>query len=554
MRKVLVNIALIGALAAPLPLAAQDVGESSGNSGASRERGNGFDRRGLEISPYIEAAQVISAEITPGDDVVTYTQLAAGVDAGFGGRSSSGSVSLRYERRISYGDESDLDTVSGIARASVALIPQTLTFEAGGLASRTRLEGNGQTSVGAFGNQVDSTTQIYSVFAGPSFQTREGPVELSAAYQAGYTRVESPDALVLAPGEAPVDIFDDSIVHNANARAGLAPGTVLPVGVGIGGGWNRQDIGNLDQRVDNKFVRGDVTLPLSPTLALVGGVGYEDVTVSSRDAVVDGLGNPVIGSDGRFVTDDGAPRQIAFETDGLIWDVGVMWRPSSRTSLSATVGRRYGSTTYYGNLSYAPSARTNINVGVYDSLNAFGGQLTNNLNALGTNFQAFRNPISGDLSGCVAGEDGSNCTLAGIGSLRSAVFRNRGVTASLGRNLGRTNLGFGLGYDRRAFIAAQGTVLASLNDVVEENYWISAFASRELDRRSGVNFATSATWFESGLDNTGDGFAYSANASYYRNIIAGLTGTAAVGLDGISRDQLDEFAFVSALLGLRYTF
>lgn len=551
MRICFVTLALIGGLAAPLPLAAQDVGEGVETS---RERGERSERRRLELRPYIEAAQVISAELSPGDDVVTYTQLAAGVDAGFGNRTSSGSVSLRYERRISYGNESDLDTVSGIARGSVALIPRTLTFEAGGLASRTRLEGNGATSIGAFGNQGEATSQIYSVFGGPSLQTRTGPVDLTAGYQFGYTRVEAPDALVLAPGEAPIDIFDDSIVHNATARAGVAPGTVLPVGVGIGGGWNRQDIGNLDQRVDNKFVRGDVTLPVSRTLALVGGLGYEDVTVSSRDAVLDGGGNPVIGSDGRLVTDDSVPRQIAFETDGLIWDVGVMWRPSRRTSLSATVGRRYGSTTYYGNLSYAPNPRTSVNVGVYDSINAFGGQLTDSLGALGTNFQAFRNPISGDLTGCVAASDGSNCTLAGLGSLRSAVFRNRGINANLGRTFGLTSLGFGLGYDRRSFIAASGTVLANLNDVVEENYWISAFASRQLDRQSGVNFATSATWFESGLDSTGGGFGYSANASYYRDIIAGLTGTAAVGLDGFSRDQVDEFAIISALLGLRYTF
>ncbi len=551
MRTYLTILATLGIIAAPVPLVAQDGGS---DARASSGRSDRPERRALDVRPYIEAAQVISAELTPGDDVVTYTQLAAGVDAGFGSRNSSGSVSLRYERRIGYGDDSDLDTVSGIARVSLALVPQSLSFDLGGLASRSRLEGNGATSVGAFGNQGDATTQIYSVFGGPSFQTRQGPVELSAAYQAGYTRVESPDALVLAPGEEPVDIFDDGIVQNATVRAGIAPRTVLPVGLGVGAGWNRQDISNLDQRVDNKYVRGDVTVPVSRTLALVGGVGYEDVSVSSRDAVLDGAGNPVRGADGRFVTDTSRPREISFETDGLIWDVGVMWRPSRRTSLSATVGRRYGSTTYYGSLSYAPNPRTSINVGVYDNLTAFGGQLNGSLSALGTDFQAFRNPVSGDLLGCVASAEGSNCTLASLGSLRSAVYRNRGVTAGFSRDLGRTTLGFGLGYDRRSYIAAQGTVLANLNDLVEENYWVSAYANRQLDARSGVNFGTSATWFESGLDNSGSGFGYSANASYYREILAGLNGTAAVGLDGISRDEVDDFAIVSALLGLRYTF
>ncbi len=551
MRKCLGFLTILGALAVPVSALAQDAGAQETSS---RERSDRPERRALELRPYIEAAQVVSAELSPGNDVVTYTQLAAGVDAGFGGRNSSGSVSLRYERRIGYGDASDLDTVSGIARASLALVPQTLSFDVGALASRTRLEGNGATSVGAFGNQDEATSQIYSIYGGPSLQTRQGPLELSGSYQLGYTRVEAPDALVLAPGEAPVDIFDDSITQNASARAGLAPGALLPVGLGVGAGWNRQDIGNLDQRVDNKYVRGDVTVPVSRTLAVVGGVGYEDVSVSSRDAVLDGDGNPVRGPDGRFETDTSQPREIAFETDGLIWDVGVMWRPSRRSSLSATVGRRYGSTTYYGSLSYAPNARTSLNVGVYDNLTAFGGQLNSSLSALGTDFQAFRNPISGDLIGCVASAEGGNCALAGLGSLRSAVYRNRGVTAGLSRDLGRTKLGFGLGYDRRSYIAATGTVLANLNDLVEENYWVSAYANRQLDNRSGINFGTSATWFESGLDNSGGGLGYSANASYYREFLSGLSGTAAVGLDGISRDEVDDFAIISALLGLRYTF
>ena len=190
--------------------------------------------------------------------------------------------------------------------------------------------------------------------------------------------------------------------------------------MGVGAGWNRQDISNLDQRIDDRYVRGDVTLPVSPNVALVGGVGYEDVEVSSRDALRDADGEPIIGSDGRLVTDESGPRQIAYETDGLIWDVGVMWRPSNRTSLEAHVGRRYGSTTYYGSLSYAPSVNSSLNVSVYDNITGFGGQLTNALDLLGSDFQAARNPISGDLGGCVIGAEGNNCALAQLNSLRSS--------------------------------------------------------------------------------------------------------------------------------------
>ncbi|MGB3796222.1 MAG: preprotein translocase subunit YajC, partial [Alteraurantiacibacter sp.] len=499
-------------------------------------------------------SQVITAQLQPGDDVLTYTQLAAGVDATVAGRNSNASASLRYEREIGYGNAADSDTISGIARASVGLLRRGITLEAGGLASRTRLESNGFSSIGVVGANDDASSQIYSVYAGPTIQTRSGPLQISGAYRLGYTRVETSDLVLDAPGDQQVDIFDDSITHNAAIRFGVAPHTIAPVGVGIGAGWNRQDISNLDQRIDDRYVRADVILPVSPNVALVGGVGYEDVEVSSRDAVRDENGTPVIGSDGRLVTDESGPRQIAYETDGLIWDVGVMWRPSIRTSLEAHVGRRYGSTTFYGSLSYMPSVNSSVNVSVYDNITGFGGQLTDALDLLGSDFQAARNPISGDLGGCVIGAEGNNCTLAQLNSLRSSVFRNRGVAASYSLTGRRTSFGIGAGYDRRSFIGAQDTALARVDGVIDESYYVAANASRQLSRNSNLSAGAYVSWFNSGAGSSGDGIGYSASLAYSRNLWRGLTGVAAIGLDGVSRDNLPDYTAASALLGLRYTF
>lgn len=536
------------ALALPFPALAQSQ-DDSGESDNGGVRG-----RSVSIQPYIEAAQVLTAELSPGNDVVTYTRVAAGVDASIAGRNSAGSVSLRYERRIGYGDVQDGDALTGIARGSVSLIPRRLTFEAGALASRARVESGGATTIG--GNSVDdsSTSQIYSVYAGPSLQTNVGDLMVSGAYRVGYSRVEAPDTVLLAPGDEPVDIFDDSLTQQANVRAGFAPGTVLPVGIGVGAGWNRQDVSNLDQRIDDRHVRADVTVPVSRTLAVIGGVGYEDVEVSGRDAVRDVNGDPVIGADGRLITDDSVPRQIAYQTDGLIWDVGVMWRPSRRTALQATVGRRYGSTTYYGSLSYTPNPRTSLNVGVYDNITGFGGSLIDNLANLPTEFQAFRNLLTGDLGGCVDSLEGGNCALGNLGSLRSSVYRSRGVVANISRSTGRTSYGVAGGYDRRSFIGAAGTALADVDGVLDENVWVGAYASRVLDQRSSLAANAYVNWFESGFDSDGDGMGYSASLSYNRQIIRGLSGTAAVGLDGITRDALPDYTNASALLGLRYSF
>lgn len=507
-----------------------------------------------EFVPYIEAMQVFASELEPGNDSVTYTAAAVGFDASLVGRNSAASVSLRYERRFGWEDDDlDGDTISGVARAGIA-VADGLTLDAGGFAARTRVEGNGFASLGGFAGDDDSTSQVYSVYAGPSVHAIEGDVEVEGHYRLGYTRVEEPDALVTAPGAAPVDIFDESTVHAAYARASTRPDTVLPVGLGLGAGYTQQDISNLDQRVVDGHIRADVTVPVSPNVAFVGGVGYEDVEISSRDAVRDAGDNPVVGDDGRYVTDESAPRTIAYSTEGLIWDVGVLWRPSRRTALEAFVGERYGTMTYRGSLSYAPNSRSSLSIVVYDDLTSFGGMMVNQLAGLPAEFDAFRNAITGQTGGCVAALEGNGCLANALGSVRSAVFRSSGIAASYSVDLGRTQFGVGVGYDHREYVAAAGTVLEDLDGIVDETVWFAGYADRRLDEVSSLAFNANVSWFESELDRDSDVVGYSASLAYYRELIRGLSGTAAVGLDGISRETLPDFLSASALLGLRYAF
>ncbi|NBW74745.1 MAG: preprotein translocase subunit YajC [Sphingomonadaceae bacterium] len=530
---------------------AEDEGDVRPARGASGKK--------IKVTPYIEAQQVVFAELKPGDEVLTYSVLAAGVDAAIAGRNNQASVSLRYERRIGWGDATDSDAISGVARASLSVVPQTLKIEAGALAARTSVENNGAavTSGLEFG---DSVTQIYSIYAGPQLATNVGDVALSGSYRLGYTRVESPDAIQLAPGQAPIDVFDDSVTHNAAVRAGVKPGAVLPAGLGVGAGYNREDVSNLDQQIEDRWVRGDVTVPVTPDLHLVGGVGYEKVQVSSRDAIRDPVtGNPVLGNDGRFVTDKSVPRTIAYNADGLIWDAGVMWRPSRRTALEAHVGKRYGSTSYYGSFAYAPNARTSFNISVYDSINGFGGQLNNALAALPTEFEAVRNPFNGSLSGCVAASGSvasgqSPCLSTALGSVRSSVFRSRGVMASYTVTGSRFQTGFGAGYDRRKFIAAPGTVLAAANGVIDENFWVAAYLNGRIDRNSSFSTSVYGNLYESGDAFSGDITAIGATAAYYRQLTSKLTATAAIGIDGVKRENLVDIWSGQAMVGVRYSF
>ncbi|MDN3645279.1 preprotein translocase subunit YajC [Pontixanthobacter aestiaquae] len=540
--------ALVGALVAigaASPVLAQDSGEDEEGS-----RG-----RAVNVEPYIEVSQIAIAELSPGDDVVTYTQIAAGIDASITGRNNGGSVSLRYERNIGYGDDSiDSDTISGVARGYASIIPQVLTVEAGALAAKTRVDGNGASNLASLDDR-GTDSQIYSAYAGPTLSTRAGDVEVNANYRIGYTRVEAPDGLVTAPGATPIDVFDDSVSQSAKVHLATRPGEPLPVGVGVGAGWNQEDISNLDQRFRDVYVRGDVSLPVTPSLALVAGVGYEDVEASSRDAVRDVNGDPVIGVDGRFVTDSSQPRQLAYDVSGLIWDAGVIWRPSNRTSLTANVGRRYDSTSYYGSLSYAPNSRSSLAVSVYDTVSGFGNQLNTALANLPTEFTAGRNPLTGGLGGCVSGQDGANCLNGALGSVRSSVFRSRGVAASYSTNIGRLNAGVGAGYDRRRFIATPGSVLAAADGVTDESYYAALFLSGEVGQRG--NFSTNAyyNYFNSGFDQAGDVTAIGASAAYNHSISSRLSARAAIAVDSLDSDVSDEdFTAASALVGLRFGF
>jgi hypothetical protein len=73
--------------------------------------------RRVTINPYVEASQTLAADLN-GGDVLTYSSLAAGVDAAIQTQQISGQLSYRYEHRFGWGDAlGDDDIHSGLARA-----------------------------------------------------------------------------------------------------------------------------------------------------------------------------------------------------------------------------------------------------------------------------------------------------------------------------------------------------------------------------------------------------------------------------------------------------
>lgn len=537
-----------GGAAAKAPGASDAGGDRKPKRGERQQK-----KRQVDITPYLEVGQVLTADLKGGNgDVLTYTTLAAGVDAAIVTRRAELAATLRYEYRI--GESGGLDSgdvISGLARGRVELSPG-FNLEGGALATRSRVDGQGA-DTGLFIGNASNVANLYSVYAGPTLTKRIGGLDFGVGYRFGYTKVEVDTPALLAPGVQPQDIFDSSTNHFAWASLGARPGD-LPFGWQVSGGYEREDTNQLDQRFEGKYARADVTVPIGPTVALLGGVGYEDIQIGQRNPLLDVNGIPVRDAGGRFVTDTSAPRQLSFDTEGLIWDAGVMWQPSRRTSLTARVGRRYGDTIYTGSFAYRPDHATMFQVGVYDGLSSFGRGLSGGLAALPTQFDPTRNPVSGDINPCVFGEQSGGCLSGQLGNATPFQFRSRGVQAIMASRFGRWNYSVGVGYDQRRLLVPRSSPLGNLNGVKDESYFLFASAGRQLDADSDLSLAGYLNYYDNGSPGASDVQSAGISAAYSRRILRSLTGSAAAALNAFDQDGFNSQLVGSAIVGLRYSF
>ncbi len=518
--------------------------------------------RRVEISPYVEVQQVLDFDLSgtdafgPGEDVVTYTSVAAGLDASIATRRVELSSSYRYERRIDWSNDiSDEDVHSGVARGRVN-VARGLSLEAGALAARAR-QSIGGNDLGFETGDNDNATQIYSVYGGPTVSTQAGPLEIGAGAQIGYTHVEDSASANSDPNESAVDYIDNSTYYQATASVGMSPGTSeLPFGWIVSGAYDREDAEQLDQRYESYQARVDVTVPVSPELALIGGVGYENIEISQRDVLVDGNGEPVLDNNGRFVADPASPRLLAFDTEGFIYDAGILWRPSPRLEVSARVGERYDTTFYQGSVSYQASEYAGLQFNVYNTIESFGRNTTSTLSGLTTDFTANRNGF-GQFGGCAFGNgnSGGACFDSDFASLNSANFRARGASLVWSGGRGPWSYGVGGAYENRRYFAPDTAANFSLNRVTDEVFAIQANAGYQLSQNSSLDGTVYANWFESGIPGETDVFSSGGAATYNVNLYRGLSALASAGVFVNDFDDGSEADWLGTLLfGMRYGF
>jgi len=505
------------------------------------------------IHPYLEVQQVATMDFDRGE-VLTYTGVGGGIDAAIATRRVQATISYNYQRRIGWNDRlEDHDVHSGLAAVHVDAIPGTLAFDAGAMAARTHSDIRFPVPTA---RTIDSAgiAEVYSAYAGPTLTTRAGPVSVGASYRLGYVKVDDHSLAGLPPGAPRVDRYSSSTVHNASVSVGMAPGE-LPFGWTVGAGYVREDMNRLDSDFEGKYVRGDVVVPVSPTLAVTGGVGYEKLKGSQQDFLRDpATGLPVLSPGGNLIPDPSRPRLETFDEDGIFWDAGILWRPSRRTELQARGGWRYGGKSFTASLAHRIDARSSLNAAIYDSVSSFGRLLITDLSGLPVKFQP---PSNGTLTGagCVFGNDPGTgaCFGDAFQSISNFNFRNRGATIRYSSVRGPWSLGLGAGYANRKYLAPDSSVFA-LNGVTDQSVSLQAYLGRKLTRSSGLDFDAYASWFDSGLAGTDSSFGAGLTGRYYRNIFRErLQAQIAAGLYTTQAGEFDA-SYGSILVGLRYTF
>lgn len=510
----------------------------------------------VRVGPYIEASQVVTADLK-GGDVLTYSTVAVGVDASVHTRRVEVQGSYKYERRFAYQKPLNKDEMhSGLVRAKAAVAPG-FSIEAGGIATRTRSDIRGDALLTGQGNSRNSA-QLYSAYVGPNFASHIGPIFANAAYRFGYTKVEAPGATGAGNGPR-LDAYDDSKVHVATASVGVKAGSVLPVGITASASYTREDAGQLDQRYEGKFGRVDAVLPIMGGFAVAGGVGYEKIKITQRDPVRDGANNPVVDANGRFVTNNASPRRIAYDIDGMFWDAGVIWKPSRRTFLEARAGKRYGSMSYTGSLSYQVGPGSGVQIGVYDTVQTFGQQLNGTLATLPTSFVTTTDPFGNQYGGCVYGTVGSatgGCLNNVFASAATSAYRSRGVTGVAVMGRGGTRIGIGGGWSRRTFIAPTGTPGFNVNGTSDQSFYAQVFGSTDVGRNGSFSASAFGSYYDTDIAGAEGVMGWGANTAYTHRF-GPLSATASAGIFGFDNKNsttTTSNTAAQALLGLRYGF
>jgi hypothetical protein len=508
-----------------------------------------------EIHPYLEVQQVFTADFSGHDqNAVTYTGLTGGLDAELDGKNVHGQIDYRYDRWFPlskhYGSS---DTHNGLARIDYEPTPD-LTLQAAAIAIRAQGAYGVRSSAFLIGDQ-NNTNAIYAIDVGPHYSSHLGDLDISASYDFGWTKsTDGRGSYDLGPGLPVLQNNFATTSHTLLGGVGMRPFTDgLPIGWKVSGGYIRDDIHFLDARYVGTFARGDITLPVSDSLALTAGAGYETNRASQDALLTDAAGNAILDDERHLQADPSKPRLLSYDQDGLIWDVGVIWRPSARTYLEAHVGRRYGGINYYGQATYQISPTSSIQVVAYSDVQSFGRQLTSGINALPTSFNEMGTPFASPISLCVFGANGgAGGCLPALVSANSNFYRSRGVYAVWSGTRGRWTYGVGITYDWRRYLQPTfGSDIFTFDGRHDQTAVVNGSLLRQLSEVSSITGSLLVAWTDSDVFGHYRYWTYGGAINYSRHFSRRLTGNASLAIGSASGETTQDIG-ATGLLGLRY--
>ena len=528
-------------------------GSDAGVTGGGAQ--NARPKNRPEFSAGVDFQQIVENQFKGDGDDVTYSELSGNVGVQVKNCRIVASGSYRASYRIAeQGEAGKTFNQDGVMRAQAILIQEWLTVDTGVIVTRSRVDPGGaapQTnSAGA-----KNLTQTYSTFVQPTFTRRFGELGLNATYRYAYTKNEG---TLASRGAAapPVNRFDDSIGHQGTVSVGMKK-SELPFDWTASIEYARENASSLAKHTRSLNASGEVTVPLTRSLAFVSSGGYERIRISERPALLDPITLlPVTDDNGRFIPDPTQPRVLTYEISGIIADAGVIWQPSRRTRFELRAGYRYDDLTVTGLIEWKFSDRTGMTFILSDRIESFGQSVAGGLAASPVELN-LTGSIDADSSyqNCLFGKGAGTgrCVGGALGQASASNYRERAGSLIFAHRMRRWNFSGSAGYSRRTYIDTPGTIL-SLAGVVDQTFFGDLQMSGILTRKSGISFSFRGNLFKNGQVGQPNVTSGSFSTNYYRTFGRGIRLQANMTLDASKQDGITADVSGRAQLGLQYQF
>jgi uncharacterized protein (PEP-CTERM system associated) len=506
-----------------------------------------------KIVPFIDVEQFAEQQLKGIGDSVTYTEVSAGIEAQVNSRRVVSTIAYRFTRRIPESGKTQKNTShDGLARVSLQVVKDMLALDAGVIATHTRVDPNGaapQTNTATAAN----LTQVYGYYAQPSFAHQLGEAEVMASYRFGYVVTQGSSAPALA-GLPLVDHFDSSTNQQATFSVGMKRSS-LPFDWSIKSDFQSEHASQLAQHFRTWNVSGEVIVPMLPTIAAVGSVGYQSTQTSERSSLLDANGVPVTDSKGRFITDPNSSRTLTYDVKGIVGDGGVIWRPSHRTRLEVRGGYRYDGFSLSGLFEYQPGPRSGMTFVIFDRIDSFGRGVTEGLAQAPAAFDPSQVDGNSSYQNCLFGKQKGtgSCLSNTLGGATASAYRSRGFNFIYSYRMHQTQFNFAGGYARRNYIDLPGAP-GSLDGVVDQTFFVQGSIGEQLTQKSGLTFSFSGNLFKNGQVGASDILSGVLNGGYYQSFGRGLRAQATVGVEASKQDGMPTDVTSRAQLGVRYQF